>query len=450
MIRPNRRLASGLPAIAILFAAMLIVGCGGKSSTELPTEYGRRQSPRGAGSVNGTGVLADMFEERGHNVKTWHRLSPRIRSSQVIVWAPDSMHPPSDEAVRFLEAWLAEDDGRTLVYIGRDYDAAIKYWESVLPDAPPEQTSAIESRLKSSRRLLNSMRKSVSGVSERWFTMDKSESPRPIRRMAGQWAVELQREDASFDPAKADIDIQTQLRPPGSAPNPSVLEYTPVLVSGNNVLVSRVTFGDDYQPLPAPPEADDAGDSSNEDDDEFGYGYGYGYRPSDSQIIVVSNGSFLLNLPLVNHQHRLLAGKLIDECEFQSGMSIAFLESGRAGVPVHEQEPKPHSYIELLRTWPVNVILLHALGLGLLFCFVFFPIFGRPIERTLKRMEKGVPIYVSIGSQTTGDSDFGKHIEALGEMMQRTGEVQYAQARIRHYQQNVKRDSGVSHRSTLN
>ena len=51
----------------------------------------------------------------------------------------------------------------------------------------------------------------------------------------------------------------------------------------------------------------------------------------DGQVIVVTNGSFLLNLPLVNHEHRKLAGHLIRECV--PGTKVAFLESGPGGPP---------------------------------------------------------------------------------------------------------------------
>jgi hypothetical protein len=439
-----------LAGVTLLGVAMT-AGCRG-GVDDIATDYGLRQTPRGAGSVNGIGVFADMFVQRGHRVKTWRRLSPRIRDNQVIVWAPDSYSPPDEDAVRFLEQWLNEADGRTLIYIGRDYDAAINYWESVLPGAPPEQAPAIESRLAMSRRKFDDYR-AVSADTARWYTVEAKGFRRQAQPLSGEWVDELTRANTGFDPAKAEIELRSHLHPPGSAAAP-VLEYEEVLKAGNDVIVSRVTFGEDYEPLPRP--SDDSGDDAaavwpgDEGilyvEDEYYDDY-YGYW-SDSQIFVVSNGSFLLNLPLVNRQHRMLAGKLIEECETGGRLNVAVLESGPSGVPVYDEEPKPHSYLELLRTYPTNVILLHALGLGLLFCFVFFPIFGRPIERSLKKIEQGTPIYASLASETTGTSDFGKHVEALGEMMERTKEQQYAEARLQHYQQHVKRDSGVGHRTT--
>ncbi len=47
-----------------------------------------------------------------------------------------------------------------------------------------------------------------------------------------------------------------------------------------------------------------------------------------SQLLVVANGSFLLNAMLVNHEHRKLAGKLVDAIG-PGGRDVVFLESGQ-------------------------------------------------------------------------------------------------------------------------
>ncbi|MGZ8467055.1 MAG: glutamate ligase domain-containing protein, partial [Candidatus Binatia bacterium] len=47
--------------------------------------------------------------------------------------------PPTVEQRRFLERWLASGSGRTLVYVGRDYDASIDYWKKTQALAPIEQ-----------------------------------------------------------------------------------------------------------------------------------------------------------------------------------------------------------------------------------------------------------------------------------------------------------------------
>ena len=62
-----------------------------------------------------------------------------------------------------------------------------------------------------------------------------------------------------------------------------------------------------------------------------------------------------------------------------------------------------------------------------LFCFSVFPIFGRPRE---------LP--------PDSRSDFGKHIDALGSLLERTVDREFARSRLMHYRQTVGRDAGTS------
>ena len=55
-----------------------------------------------------------------------------------------------------------------------------------------------------------------------------------------------------------------------------------------------------------------------------------------SQILLIANGSFLLNLPLVNHEHRKLAGHLVNAVGPPRKLVI-FLESGAGGPPIREK-----------------------------------------------------------------------------------------------------------------
>lgn len=126
----------------------------------------------------------------------------------------------------------------------------------------------------------------------------------------------------------------------------------------------------------------------------------------DSQLIVVANGSFLLNVPLVNHQHRILAEKLI--AQVGPPDRVVFLESGPGGPPV-EPRMGDSALWRLFKAWPVGAILLQFAVLGIIFCFARWPIFGRP----------QVPAMEST-------SDFGKHVDAVSRLLQRTKDRNYA------------------------
>jgi hypothetical protein len=76
--------------------------------------------------------------------------------------------------------------------------------------------------------------------------------------------------------------------------------------------------------------------------------------------------------------------------------------------------------LEALTTWPLGCILMHLAVLGIVYCFARFPIFGRPKELPPESV-----------------SDFAKHIEAMGEMLERTGDPGFASSRLVQYQQLV-------------
>jgi hypothetical protein len=108
-----------------------------------------------------------------------------------------------------------------------------------------------------------------------------------------------------------------------------------------------------------------------------------------------------------------------------------FLESNAGGPPVHDEDPPdaPRNGMEIFGVKPFSVILLQMAFLGLIFCAARFPIFGRPRELAPPPL-----------------SDFGRHIWALGQLLQRTRDRAYALSRVLHYQQHVRREPG-RHRS---
>ena len=57
----------------------------------------------------------------------------------MVVWAPNNFAPPTGDERNLIEAWLAADAGRTFVYIGRDYDAAVDYWRRMADAASPAE-----------------------------------------------------------------------------------------------------------------------------------------------------------------------------------------------------------------------------------------------------------------------------------------------------------------------
>ena len=118
---------------------------------------------------------------------------------------------------------------------------------------------------------------------------------------------------------------------------------------------------------------------------------------------MVANGSFLLNAMLVNHEHRKLAGKLIDCIGRRRSSGGVSGERARRAAPLRKGalRASPRAW-RIFHAWPTNWILLHLAAVGIVFCFARWPIFGRPREPAREAV-----------------ADFGKHIDALAELLAR-------------------------------
>ena len=361
---------SSLTTAVCLLLCLFAPGCG----REIDTIYGRRQGPAAGTSVNGTAVLARMFQEAGHTVFSRGLLSPKLhRRADCIVWFPDDFKPPAEEVRTWLEWWLEEEPGRTLIYVGRDFDAGWWYWRKIEPDASPDQLPRIRERKSAAQLEFLAERSQIPDWEDcGWFAVEGRRRPREVRSLGGdpEWL-------AGIDPARLEIELAGRVLP---SPYADLL-----LESEGDMLVSIEPW-------------------------------------NESQAIVVANGSFLLNLPLVNHEHRKLAGKLV-RAVGPPRKTVVFLESGAGGPSVYDRDPTARSPtgLEIFHIWPTNWILLHLAVAGIIFCFARYPIFGRPRP---------------LGPE--GTSDFGEHVRALGELFQRSRDRDYATARLSHYQQNVR------------
>ncbi|HEY2413130.1 MAG TPA: DUF4350 domain-containing protein [Pirellulaceae bacterium] len=368
------------PILGIV-AALALVGLGialaGRRDEQLPVVYGRRRGSDAAGSVNGTAVLADLYRTSGRRVSTGIRFSPSLEKYNTIVWFPDDFDPPDDAHRTRLEDWLKNGGNRTLVYVGRDYDASIAYWQSVKANAPPELADEIVRR-EAEARAGHEAERSIMPESENipWFTVQRDHPPLHSDKLTGPWAKEI-------DVEQADVYLEGSICIP--AKPESDVEFETLLECDGELLVFRVTK-DDW---------------------------------NGGQIIIVANGSFTLNYPLVNHEHRKLAAKLI-EASSSTDDRVIFIESEAGGPPIRDKEKatSPPTAMELLKVWPLNAILLHIAVLGLVLLLARAPIFGRPRD---------------LPNDST--ADFGKHVAALGKLLAATKDRNYAQARLNQYRQ---------------
>jgi hypothetical protein len=369
-------------------AALALVGLGialaGRRDEQLPVVYGRRRGIDAAGSVNGTAVLADLYRASGRRVSTGIRFSPSLEKYSTIVWFPDDFAPPDIEHRNVLEGWLQNGTNRTLVYVGRDYDAGIEYWRRLKENAPPDLADEMVRR-EAEARARHEAERSIMPENEDagWFKVSRDHQPQHADSLGGPWAEDI-------DAKQTDLCLEGQLDPLATQPSKiddevSLHKVEVLLQSGHATFVNRITQ-DDW---------------------------------NGGQIIIIANGSFALNYPLVNHEHRKLAAKLI-EASSNADDRVVFIESEAGGPPIRDKEKATSAptSLELLKVWPLNAILLHIAVLGLVLLLARAPIFGRP---------RDLP----------GDStaDFGKHVAALGKLLAATKDRNYAQARLSQYRE---------------
>lgn len=385
------RIATSLTLVALI---SLLVGC----ESNLQTRYGRRTGS-GASSVNGTTVLGDMFAKAGHDVRSWAVLSPSLYEADVIVWAPNDFALPPDSARAWLEDWLLyTDEEKILIYIGRDYDAAPHYWTYAKQNAPASQQKEIGRRLRMAKRRVTQNQADLPAATEwsDWFSIDGSAQHEKISKLSGPWSE-------GIDASKTDIEHHARL-----VPN----EHADVLLAtaDGEPLVSETIFGWD--------EEEETGENEYT---HFDYG-------NDSRLIVIENGSFLLNMPLVNHEHRKLAGKLVAHVG-SPRKRVVFLQTYQGGPPVRDTDPNAQTPtgLTLFAVWPLNGVLVHLALLGFVYAMARWPVFG-------------VPRLLARDSLT----DFGAHVSALGSLLSETGDANFARNALKKYRQTVLKEDIVS------
>ena len=143
-----------------------------------------------------------------------------------------------------------------------------------------------------------------------------------------------------------------------------------------------------------------------------------------SKVIVVAGGSLLTNYAFTRPFNRRLAQQIIREStpKQSTDLRAGFLTSNWNSIPVSEKTPgvPKASGMELLTVWPISLVTMHGVLLGLVICLMLLPVFGRP-----RRVER------------TKQSDFGDHLDAVAALMNRAGGERYARSRISEYMKRL-------------
>ena len=120
----------------LLAVALSPAGCG---KTPINESFDRSSGE----SINATSALADLFRQRGHQVRSSRQLKDRTGAwaDVVVRFSPEAGPPDRDEGNRMLE-WLGDKSGRQIIYVPRDYDAGPEFWDAVLAAKDATKTQA--------------------------------------------------------------------------------------------------------------------------------------------------------------------------------------------------------------------------------------------------------------------------------------------------------------------
>ena len=379
--------------VLLLVLVSGFIGCGG--SDPLIKEYGRSSVVSGGAGVGGTSVLAGMFRDQGCSVEKWNKLWPKIKKYDTVVWIPDRFMPPTQNERTFLETWLRAQPNRTLIYVGRDYDPISDYWQKTLDSGNADDEWMLQRKIARAKSRHQARRGRLTLNNDYgWFRLAPGKSQRVAKNLSGAdgWLD-------GIDTSKTEIRLgHSMLVPKWFSRFTREDRFKMLVKNGNNEMVVASYSQTNW---------------------------------NGSKIMLVNNGSFLLNLPLINHQHRKLATKLVGEAK--KGGSVIFLESGMHETAISDKDPKEGmtNGLEMLTTWPTNIVLMHLIAIGIVYCFSVLPIFGRPKEAEPEPL-----------------SDFNKHIEAVAELMAKAGGgMDYVRTRYNNYQNLVR--SGTSHEGAV-
>ena len=141
-----------------------------------------------------------------------------------------------------------------------------------------------------------------------------------------------------------------------------------------------------------------------------------------SEIYLVANGSCLLNYQLADsHDNRQIAANLADR--LGENRIVYFIEGHQQpGIGGDSSDFRFQNPFSFLFVEPINWLVIHWLLVGFMFMLYRLPIFGRPHDPA-----------------ESSHREFAAHIEAYGNLMQHTGNTNYAGQMIRNYLETVRR-----------
>jgi hypothetical protein len=346
----------------VALAAAALAGCGNDT---VETAYG---SSRGE-SINGTAALAEMFRARGSEVRTAVRMTDELLEwADVIVRFAPYPGPPGKEEAEWFDRWLEEGVDRRLVYVPRDYNAWTDYWTKVAEDLPSDAPEKLRSRVEQRRSRgqdssdLPLIKPEKVASPDSWFAVESATGiPVTCQTLEGPWAQ-------GIDAVKAAVRHRGTLK-----------------VDAEHVLLTcgrKATIAMEFT------------------------------RDSDGKVLVLANGSFLLNGALVIPERRKLADRVV-EWTGTGQEKVAFLDGG---FVLGGEAEMPSVFGILERIPSIRWVVIQMMIVGIAACLARAPRLGRARSEPPSDADRPVA-----------------HAEALGQLLFRGGQSSRARSILEAY-----------------
>ncbi len=432
---------------------LMFQGC----SSQVTGIYGESEGYAAKCSPGGLSIFRTMVEDRGLTTYTVRSLSPTNMSRlKTLVWCPDAFPNHNIETWNWIDQWLAQGE-RTLVYIGRDFSPHEAYWRAIA--APPGASAPGSSQ--QGRGILSRSQWVVASEEAAMAQADLDEKRRAARpvlvmpwcrwelrggafqrvqQLEGPWSEGISDDACEFATRSKLVPLRSKELNEFRKQLDSLMEQStstsPAVVPSNRPTIPFETqwsaldnqqreVASGIQPDRLPTWTTLLSDSNKTPL----IASIHHNTNSSSQVLLIHNSSLFCNYSMLREPHRHLASKVIDEFVFDG---VGFL-SGEQDPKIREdaREDQQRGF-EMLTTWPLNVVTIHAAFLGIVAIIAAFPIFGRP-----KKLPR------------TSTADFGLHVEAVGQLMQTSGDTDYAKKQIADYFRMVRGDTTSPWASTV-
>ncbi|MBX3422588.1 MAG: hypothetical protein KF752_13625 [Pirellulaceae bacterium] len=419
----------------VLWVAALgsLAGCG---ASERSQEYGAVEGLKQYGSRNGLGVHRKLWESQGAKCIPIRRLSERLENVDVIVLVARDFDPPGREARRWLERWLSQAPGRSVIYFGRDFNADLYYWKQTRSQQDVVKLPIVDKVIAELAAV--EIEKRIDSYTENtfceWFYL-KCDSPESdLTPQSGAWAGDIT--------APLHWPLRTRLLPPSRKYRRSLPSWisTPATSPPSNPLNSLGPQDKDGLIVRSVWSQDELATSEmwldafeqpltpeillqSEQRVPLVFRLTHRQRLGTGQIIVVANGAPMLNGSVVQPGFAQVAQQIVQQC--LPARRVGLLAYDRLGILISNaaEADERGAGFEMFTQWPLSAITMSAALLGLVAAAWLLPILGRPREL-----------------REASTSDFSLHVEALGKMLHQTGDQQFARQAIAEYFRQVRRE----------